>query len=86
MGKAGAEVWLVRFDPRQQDVAVKRGDNRGQTVQHFNVVREVHRLGTWHGKPTAYRLPKEDQEGLTSLILVQGNRGGRIVGVGLKGS
>lgn len=86
VGKAGAEVWLVRFDPRQQDVAVKRGDNRGQTVQHFNVVREVHRLGTWRGKPTAYRLPKEGQEGLNSLILVQGNRGGRIVGVGLKGS
>ena len=30
--KGGGEVWLVRYDPREQDVAVKSGDNKGQTI------------------------------------------------------
>ena len=47
--KGGGEVWLIRYDPREQDVAVKSGDNRGQTIEHKNVVREVKRLGAWRG-------------------------------------
>ena len=81
--KAGSEVWLVRFDPQQRDVAVKKGDNRGQTVRHINVVREVVRLGVWRGKPTAYRLPVATEEGLTTAVLVQGARGGRLIGSSL---
>ena len=26
--KGGGEVWLIRYDPREQDVAVKSGDNQ----------------------------------------------------------
>src|SRR4249919_1588913 len=55
--KGGGDVWLVRYDPRAQDVAVKAGDNKGQTIAEKNVVREVIRLGAWRGKPTAFRLP-----------------------------
>jgi hypothetical protein len=80
--KAGAEVWLVRFDPREQDVVVKKGDNRGQTVEHINVVREITRLGAWRGKPAAYRLPAPAEEGLATAIIVQGAKGGRVLGVG----
>lgn len=80
--KGGAEVWLVRFDPREQDVVVKKGDNRGQTVEHINVVREITRLGAWRGKPTAYRLPSAQEEGLSTVVLVQGAKGGRVLGVG----
>ncbi len=80
--KPGAEVWLVRYDPREQDVMVKKGDNRGQTVEHINVVREITRLGVWKGRPIAYRLPAAGEEGLSTVILVQGPRGGRVLGVG----
>jgi hypothetical protein len=80
--KAGAEVWLVRFDPREQDVVVKKGDNRGQTVEHVNVVREITRLGAWRGKPAAYRLPPPQEDGLATAVLVQGVKGGRVLGVG----
>lgn len=80
--KGGAEVWLVRYDPREQDVVVKKGDNRGQTVEHINVVREITRLGTWRGRPAAYRVPPADEEGLATAVLVQGPRGGRVIGVG----
>ena len=81
--KGGGEVWLIRYDPREQDVAVKSGDNRGQTIEHKNVVREVKRLGAWRGKPTAFRLPSASDEGLKSVVIVQAGRGGRVIGVGL---
>jgi hypothetical protein len=80
--QGGAEVWLVRYDPRERDVEVKSGDNRGQTIQHRNVVRQVVRLGAWRGRPTAYRLPPASEEGLSSVLLVQGREGGRIIAVG----
>lgn len=77
--RGGAEVWLVRYDPREQDVVVKKGDNRGKTVVHRNVVRELVRLGAWRGRPTAYRLPASEEEGLVTAILLQGVGGGRIL-------
>jgi hypothetical protein len=59
--RGGGEVWLVRYDPREQEVAVKRGDNRGQTLVHRNVVRELTRLGP--GRPaqavSACRRPRK---------------------------
>jgi hypothetical protein len=82
--KGGAEVWLIRYDPREQDVAVKSGDNKGQTVVQKNVVREVKRLGAWKGQPATYRLPAASEDGLKTVILVQGAHGGRILGVGQK--
>ena len=79
--RGGGEVWLVRFDPREQQIAVKRGDNKGQTLIHKNVVRELVRLGPWAGKPKLYRLPAQTDEGLETVIIVQGAKGGRILGV-----
>jgi len=80
--KGGGEVWLIRYDPREQDVAVKSGDNRGQTIAHKNVVREVTRLGLWRGRPAAYRLPPTSDDGLKSVVLLQAGRGGRVLAVG----
>jgi hypothetical protein len=77
--KGGGEVWLIRYDPREQDVAVKAGDNKGQTIPHRNVVREVTRLGGWKGRPVAFRLPAESEEGLKSVVLVQAGHGGRVL-------
>jgi hypothetical protein len=82
--RGGAEVWLVRYDPREQDVVVKKGDNRGQTVVHHNVVREIKRLGAWRGRPTAYRLPNASEDGLSTAVLVQAKDGGRIVAAARK--
>ena len=79
--KGGAEVWLVRYDPHERDVVVRKGDNRGQTVVHHNVVRQIERLGAWRGRPTAYRLPASEEEGLVTAVLVQGAGGGRIIAV-----
>jgi hypothetical protein len=77
--KGGGEAWLVRYDPKAQEVTVKAGDNRGQTIVEKNVVREVTRLGAWRGKPVAFRLPAADDEGLKTLVIVQGAKGGRVL-------
>lgn len=80
-GKGGAEVWLIRYDPRAVEVAVKAGDNRGETVVQRNVVRQMERLGLWHGRPKAFRVPPPDEEGLKTVVVVQAPRGGRVLGV-----
>lgn len=82
--RGGAEVWLVRYDPRQQDITVRTGDNRGQTVPHRNVVVEIKRLGAWRGRPTAYRMPQPSAEGLATAVIVQGPHGGRVIAAARK--
>ena len=77
--KGGADVWLVRFDPRPLNVTVTRGENRGRTVPHRNVVRELVRLGPWTGRARLYRLPGSSTPGLKTTVLVQARRDGRIL-------
>lgn len=79
--KGGADVWLIRYDPRLQDVAVKTGDNRGQTIVQKNVVREISRLGAWKGRPRAYRLPAPSEDGLRTVVVVQAAHGGHVIGL-----
>lgn len=79
--RGGAEVWLVRYDPRAVEVAVRAGDNRGETVVQRNVVRQYVRLGSWRGRPQAYRVPAAPDDGLKTAVIVQAPRGGRVIGV-----
>ncbi|WP_293482958.1 thioredoxin family protein [Phenylobacterium sp.] len=80
-GRGGAEVWLIRYEPDEVEVQVRAGDNRGETVVQKNVVRQIHRLGPWRGRPTAYRMPPAAEEGLRTVVVVQQPRGGRVLGV-----
>jgi hypothetical protein len=82
--RGGAEVWLIRYDPREVEVAIRRGENRGEKVLERNVVREVKRLGLWRGQPRAYRLPAGSGDGLKTVVVVQQPRGGRVIGVAEK--
>lgn len=50
---AEAWVWLVRFDKRH-DVAVRRGENAGQTLSYFNVVRTIERIAVWNGRAAEF--------------------------------
>jgi hypothetical protein len=77
----GGEVWLVRYDAKAQQVSVRRGDNRGQTLDYRNVVRQLVRLGPWNGRPRAYTVPPAPESGLSAAVLVQGAKGGPIIGV-----
>ncbi len=80
VGRGPADVWLVRFDPRQQDVSVTAGDNRGVTMVERNVVRQIVRLGAWTGHATTYRAPPASESGLASAVIVQSGHGGRVIG------
>ncbi|MDB5482408.1 MAG: hypothetical protein JWO83_3461 [Caulobacteraceae bacterium] len=79
-GKGTADVWLVRYDPHEQDVKVTAGDNRGAVVVHQNVVRQLVRLGTWTGRPKTYKAPDAEEKGLNTVVIVQGIRGGPVLG------
>ena len=75
----GADVWLVRYDPRPVSVTVTRGENRGRTVPHRNVVRQLVRLGSWSGRVRTFRRPPPSGSGLKTTVLVQARRSGRLL-------
>ncbi len=77
--RGGVDVWLVRYDPARRDVRVRTGENAGKTVTHVNVVRELTRLGPWSGRMRSYPAAAPVAPGLTTLVLVQGAKGGPIL-------
>ncbi len=47
--EGGAAVWLAVYD-RNHETSVPRGENAGRKLHNYNVVRELSRIGTWHGE------------------------------------
>jgi hypothetical protein len=76
--RRGADVWLVRYDPRVIQVPVKAGENGGKTLPQRNVVRSLKRLGGWTGQAATFAAPASDAS-LRSVVLVQGKDGGPIL-------
>lgn len=74
-----ADVWLVRYDPRVVQVAIRRGENGGRTLPHRNVVRELVRLGGWSGQAARFNLPSGADPALRTAILVQSAGAGPIL-------
>jgi hypothetical protein len=54
--RADAAIWLVGFDDHH-DVAIARGENRGRTLRYHHVVRDLSRVGDWHGDAVELDLP-----------------------------
>lgn len=78
-GKGPASVvWLVRYDPKENQVAIRAGENGGRTLPHRNIVRELVRLGDWSGAQTSFALPAAGEAGLRTAVLVQRGTGGPI--------
>jgi hypothetical protein len=46
--RAPADIWLIGFD-RPHETQVLRGENEGQTLTDYQVVRSYRRLGGWPG-------------------------------------
>jgi hypothetical protein len=74
-----ADVWLVRYDPRIVEVAVRRGENAGRTLPHKDVVREMILLGHWRGAAESFALPSGGQPGLSDAVIVQAAGAGPIL-------
>lgn len=77
--REAAIVWLVRYDPRLQEVSVRAGENRGRTLPHRNVVRSLQSLGKWQGAPMSFAVPPLPDIAYQSAVLVQQGRGGPII-------
>ena len=78
-GRGGADVWLVRYDPRVQWVAIRRGENGGKTLPHRDIVRELARLGHWGGEARSFTVSASADPNLMTAILVQDAHGGPIL-------
>jgi hypothetical protein len=78
-GSGSANVWLVRYDPRVQNVAIRSGENTGRTLPHKNVVRSLIKLGVWNGTAQTLKLPVAADSHLRTVILVQRAGAGRII-------
>lgn len=79
--RRGADVWLVRYDPRVLQVPVRAGENNGKTLPQRNVVRSLTRLGAWSGQAASFALPAADPL-LRGVVLVQTKGGGPILAAG----
>lgn len=73
-----ATLWLVRYDPRTIQVAIRAGENSGRTLPHRNIVRDLVALGTWSGSAARFRLPAA-VAGTNVALLLQAGRGGPII-------
>lgn len=74
-----AQVLAVYFEEKPTDVNILRGENRGVTLPHRNVMRDLVVLGEYRGGKEVFEVPN-DRVGLRMCVLVQAGRGGKILG------
>ena len=78
-----ADIILVRFLDRAE-TAVQKGENHGKVLVSRHIVREIRKLGTWHGAQTALDLPGDAAAGgMGCAILVQAANHGPVLGAAL---
>ncbi|KAF2100832.1 DUF1223-domain-containing protein [Rhizodiscina lignyota] len=76
------EVVVAWFDPERQDVQITRGENKGETLPHLNVVKSVERVGLIEEKEgeKVFVLDRRQDLGVRGAVLVQKGHGGWVVG------
>jgi hypothetical protein len=79
VAKGETTIWLVHYDPRVQNVAIRAGENGGRTLPHRDIVRNLRPLGRWTGAPLALRVPAPADPAYRAAILVQQGKGGPII-------
>jgi hypothetical protein len=79
-GKAATgrgEVWLCSVS-RAVPISIGRGENRGQRVTYYNVVRNLVKVGDWNGAAGSWTIPLESisRDGVDAAVvyLQDGNR------------
>lgn len=66
----GADVWLVRYKPGVQTVAIARGENAGTTLPVPNVVTDIRHVGRWLGVAMSFAAPPVE-DGVRTAVLIQ---------------
>jgi hypothetical protein len=77
-----ANVWLVRYDPRTNNVPIRAGENGGRTLPHRNIVRSLHLLGKWNGSAASFKMRPAGSNLYKTAVLVQDGAGGAILAAG----
>ena len=80
-----SDIWLVRYEPRAIDVAVKAGENGGKTLPHRNIVRELIKIGRWSGGAAHFAIPAATRSGLAVAAFVHTGAGGPIIAATVAG-
>lgn len=68
------EVWICSVS-KEVPIAIGRGENRGQKVTYYNVVRNLMKVGDWNGSSGSWTVPLENvsREGIdAAVVFVQG--------------
>jgi len=72
-----ASVYIALYD-RAHRTDVKRGENAGNTLTEFNIVREWRKIGEWKGAAEEIALnlePDSDEYDACAIIVQDGNNG-----------
>ncbi len=78
-----ATLWLVGYD-REHVTKVLRGENGGNTLHDYQVVRSFRDIGTWRGAALDLAVPAPDADGGSELaVLVKLGGTGRIIAAAL---
>ncbi|HVY02274.1 MAG TPA: DUF1223 domain-containing protein [Caulobacterales bacterium] len=72
---APADVWLAQYEPGPIYVEVKGGENAGARIPHYNLVKQIVRLGAWTGAPVHYAAECTP----ACAVIVQEEDGGRVI-------
>jgi hypothetical protein len=80
-GASSSDVLLIAF-LRQATTHVGRGENSGKTLEEFNIVRSIQRLGSWNGSAGSFRVPLSSlpKDATHAAILIQTKGQGPILG------
>ena len=73
-------IMAVRYRPGTESIPVKRGENRGRTINLANVVQACKEIGRMKSKASFSKILPALTDGEALVILVQDGRGGPILG------
>lgn len=65
-----AGVYVLRV-VQSSTVLISRGENSGRSVTYTDVVRAIHKIGEWDGKPESLKLTELKSDGEGYVVLVQ---------------
>jgi len=74
-------VFVVTYDTRRTEVAVRTGENLGMRLQFTNVVKEFADQGDWMGGEQMFSVQRSEVSSRAKVVLVQEGKGGAIIGV-----
>jgi hypothetical protein len=80
--KSGDGAVWVAFLRKEIQVPVRKGENQGQMLTYYNVVRDWKQAGTWNGKPMTLQVDRQSVKSDVDscAVLLQGGMTGPIVG------